>query len=197
LDIGCGYGGMLVALAPMFPDKLMLGLEIRVKVSDYVHDRILALRSQHEDQYQNIAVLRTNAMKYLPNFFRKGQLSKLFFLYPDPHFKKQKHKWRIINEQLLAEYAYVMAVGGIVYTITDVIGLHTWMVKYLEEHPLFVRSSLFRLGRGGCMLHPLAHFAQNIYYIQCVYRTFTDAPPPGFVYHNDGAYRITGQNVRG
>eukprot|EP00729_Bicosta_minor_P004519 gene4519-5830_t len=141
LDIGCGYGGMLVALAPMFPDKLMLGLEIRVKVSDYVHDRILALRSQHEDQYQNIAVLRTNAMKYLPNFFRKGQLSKLFFLYPDPHFKKQKHKWRIINEQLLAEYAYVMAVGGIVYTITDVIGLHTWMVKYLEEHPLFVRMS--------------------------------------------------------
>ena len=143
LDIGCGYGGMLVTLAPMFPQTLMLGLEIRVKVSDYVHDRILALRSQHKDQYQNIAVLRTNAMKYLPNFFRKGQLSKLFFLYPDPHFKKQKHKWRILNQQLLAEYAYVMAVGGIVYTITDVIGLHEWMVKYLDEHPLFVRYSLF------------------------------------------------------
>lgn len=35
----------------------------------------------------------------------------MFFLYPDPHFKKAKHKWRIINKWLLAEYAYVLAVG--------------------------------------------------------------------------------------
>lgn len=37
------------------------------------------------------------------------QLRKIFFLYPDPHFKKSKHKWRIINPNLLAEYAYVLA----------------------------------------------------------------------------------------
>lgn len=24
-DIGCGFGGLLIALAPLFPDKLMLG----------------------------------------------------------------------------------------------------------------------------------------------------------------------------
>lgn len=24
-DIGCGFGGLLIALAPMFPDALMLG----------------------------------------------------------------------------------------------------------------------------------------------------------------------------
>ena len=34
----------------------------------------------------------------------------MFFLYPDPHFKKAKHKWRIINKNLLAEYAYVLAI---------------------------------------------------------------------------------------
>lgn len=33
----------------------------------------------------------------------------MFFLYPDPHFKKAKHKWRIINKWLLSEYAYVLA----------------------------------------------------------------------------------------
>lgn len=58
----------------MFPKNLILGLEIRVKVSDYVNDRINALRVQNPDQYHNIAVLRTNAMKYLPNFFHKGQV---------------------------------------------------------------------------------------------------------------------------
>jgi len=58
----------------MFPQTLMVGMEIRVKVSDYVMDRIIALRQQHPDMYQNIACIRTNAMKYLPNFFKKGQV---------------------------------------------------------------------------------------------------------------------------
>lgn len=97
----------------MFPDKLAIGMEIRVKVSDYVMDRITALRqkSAETSAYQNIACIRTNAMKYLPNYFKKGQLEKMFFLYPDPHFKRSKHKWRIINQALLSEYAYVLQSG--------------------------------------------------------------------------------------
>ena len=130
-DVGCGYGGLLgiyliliksilyhlysrmfaVSLSEMFPDTLMLGMEIRLKVSDYVQERIRAMRLLHPGSYGNVACLRSNAMKYLPCYFEKGQLTKMFFLFPDPHFKKAKHKWRIINETLLAEYAYVLAEG--------------------------------------------------------------------------------------
>eukprot|EP00879_Flechtneria_rotunda_P021825 GHRR01023014.1.p4 GENE.GHRR01023014.1~~GHRR01023014.1.p4 ORF type:complete len:102 (+),score=36.74 GHRR01023014.1:617-922(+) len=42
----------------------------------------VCLRREHPGQYQNISVLRTNGMKCLPNYFRKGQLEKLFFLFP-------------------------------------------------------------------------------------------------------------------
>lgn len=45
---------------------------------------------------------------YYDQHFIKFQLKKMFFLYPDPHFKKAKHKWRIINKWLLSEYAYVL-----------------------------------------------------------------------------------------
>ncbi|XP_067832590.1 tRNA (guanine-N(7)-)-methyltransferase isoform X1 [Heptranchias perlo] len=144
-DIGCGYGGLLVELSPLFPNALILGLEIRVKVSDYVIDRIKSLRASNPGKYQNIACIRSNAMKYLPNFFKKGQLSKMFFLFPDPHFKKTKHKWRIISSTLLAEYAYVLRVGGLVYTITDVQEVHEWMVKHFTEHPLFEHVQLEEL----------------------------------------------------
>ncbi|XP_026570563.1 tRNA (guanine-N(7)-)-methyltransferase isoform X2 [Pseudonaja textilis] len=106
-DIGCGYGGLLVALSPLFPNTLMLGLELRVKVSDYVCDRIQALRASHPGQFQNISCVRSNAMKHLPNFFRKGQ--------------------------------------GLVYTITDVEEVHTWMVKHFQEHPLFEEVPLKEL----------------------------------------------------
>lgn len=140
-DIGCGYGGLLITLGNMFPEIYSIGLEIRVKVSDYVMDRIEALRKLNTGKYENVACLRTNAMKYLPNFFGKGQLTKMFFLYPDPHFKKSKHKWRIISSTLLTEYAYVLREDGKLYTVTDVKDLHDWMVKHLDEHPLFERVS--------------------------------------------------------
>lgn len=65
-----------VRLATVFPETLMLGMEIRVKVSDYVTDRIRALRHNQPGQYGNVACLRSNAMKHLPNFFRRGQVSR-------------------------------------------------------------------------------------------------------------------------
>lgn len=114
-------------------------MEIRVKVSDYVQDRIESLRALHPGQYDNVACIRTNSMKYLANYFRKGQLSKMFFLYPDPHFKKSKHKWRIINPSLLSEYAYVLGKNGLLYTVSDVKDLHEWMVHHLTAHPNFER----------------------------------------------------------
>lgn len=142
-DIGCGFGGLMIDLSPAFPNDLILGMEIRVQVTNYVEDRIIALRNNHvkDSKYQNINVLRGNAMKFLPNFFQKGQLSKMFFCFPDPHFKQRKHKARIITNTLLSEYAYVLKEGGIIYTITDVEDLHNWMVKHLSEHPLFEKLS--------------------------------------------------------
>ena len=32
VDVGCGFGGLLVKLAPLYPDTLMLGMELRDKV---------------------------------------------------------------------------------------------------------------------------------------------------------------------
>ncbi|KAF8838611.1 putative methyltransferase [Paxillus ammoniavirescens] len=161
-DIGCGFGGLLIALAPLFPDTLMLGMEIRVQVTQYVQDRIAALRttsvapvpsptslSTTTPHYQNVSVIRANAMKFLPNFFPKHSLSALFFLFPDPHFKARKHKARIISPTLLAEYAYVLRPGGIIYTITDVRDLHEWMNTHLDAFPLFESVSETELREQG------------------------------------------------
>ncbi|QVM12118.1 tRNA (guanine-N(7)-)-methyltransferase (tRNA(m7G46)-methyltransferase) [Coccidioides posadasii str. Silveira] len=165
-DIGCGFGGLLVALAPVMPDTLMVGMEIRIQVLEYVTARIQALRSQRpppeapqessspdksESQlqnqssiqsspsaavssasYQNISAIRSNTMKFLPNFFSRHQLSSIFICFPDPHFKARKHKARIVSTSLNAEYAYVLRPGGKLYTITDVEDLHLWMVSHFE-----------------------------------------------------------------
>eukprot|EP00887_Chlorella_sp_A99_P007960 scaffold12.g7960.t1 len=140
-DVGCGFGGLTVRLAEAYPDKVVLGMELRDKVSEYVRERIRALRQQHPGRYANAGVVRTNAMKFLPHYFHKGQLEKLFFLFPDPHFKVANHRRRIIQATLLDEYAYLLGEGALLYTITDVEDLASWMKEKLDAHPLFERMS--------------------------------------------------------
>ncbi|KAF7853104.1 uncharacterized protein EAF02_012047 [Botrytis sinoallii] len=140
-DIGCGFGGLTVALAPKLPNSLILGMEIRAQVTEYVQERIKALRVQEKESglFQNASCIRANTMKFMPNFFKKHQLSKIFLCFPDPHFKTRKHKARIVSTTLAAEYAYVVRPGGIIYTITDVEDLHNWMVTHFNAHPTFER----------------------------------------------------------
>lgn len=137
LDVGCGYGGFLVKLAQLYPEKYAMGLEIRTKLVEFVRQRIVALRAKGE--CHNGQVLRTNAMKFLPNFFDKGQLEMMFFLFPDPHFKRKKHKARIITDQLLTEYAYFLKSGGRLYIATDVKDLFEYMTSTIDRHKMFKR----------------------------------------------------------
>ncbi|XP_049848954.1 tRNA (guanine-N(7)-)-methyltransferase-like [Schistocerca gregaria] len=176
-DIGCGYGGLLIALSRLFPNRLTLGLDIRTRVLKYVDQRLEELRSTTYNSldevpltgnlhplctitepiygpsnapdshtyfqapafppYHNVAAIETNAMKHLPNLFHKRQLDKIFFLFPDPHFKKAKYRLRIINSMLLDQYAYVLREGGYAYIATDVKDLYDWMERHFLEHPLF------------------------------------------------------------
>ena len=137
-DIGCGFGGLTVSLAELYPNAVSIGFEIRAKVTEYVHQRILHLRDEHPGKFQNASVMRTNAMRYLPNIFRKAQLTKMFFCFPDPQFKKKKHRRRIISRGLLADYAYLLRPGvGRLYHITDVPELHEWMASRCRAHPCF------------------------------------------------------------
>lgn len=129
VDVGSGYGGLLAAMAPLYPDAWLVGLEIRERVMEFCEAKLAKLRSEGNGQYDNVTYIRTNAMRFMPNFFKKSQISKMFFCYSDPHFKKKKWRQRIISHQLLAEYAYVLKPGAIVYTVTDVKDLHLWTVR--------------------------------------------------------------------
>lgn len=87
--------------------------------------------------YQNISVIKTNAMKYLPNYINKNQLEKIFICFADPHFKENNHRRRIISPVLLTEYAYFLKPYGRIYTITDVKDLNDWYIEHGTKHPNF------------------------------------------------------------
>lgn len=179
VDIGCAWGGLAIALGALLPTQLVLGLEIRERVVGYTRKRLALLQAGYGDRTKipetegaaddgavdvralgppteaprarNVACLLCNCMKNLPNFFAEASLQKMFFCFPDPQFKKCKQRRRIINPMLLAEYAYVLADGGILYTITDVHALHEWMAQCCDAHPLFRRLSDEECARDPCV----------------------------------------------
>eukprot|EP00762_Andalucia_godoyi_P002680 ANDGO_03423.mRNA.1 tRNA (guanine-N(7)-)-methyltransferase len=136
-DVGCAWGGMLVRLAPLFPDEVFLGIEIRDRVAEFAKGRMEDLREKNPLRYTNVSVVRSNGMRFLPNYFEKGQLNGIFFIHPDPHFKKSNHRRRIITPELLAEYAHVLRLGAKLYAVTDVKELWDWMRSAVDAHPLF------------------------------------------------------------
>lgn len=140
LDIGCGYGGMLFKLAETYPSKKVLGMEIRTKLANYVDLKIQHKRSV-ENTCWNAEVVRTNAMKFVQNYIGKRSIEKMFVLFPDPHFKRKKHKARIITPNMLDIYNHLLAPQGLLYIATDVKELFDHMVQCFENHPGFRRLS--------------------------------------------------------
>ena len=137
LDIGCGYGGMSFATGKECPHNLVLGFEIRCTVTTYVEEKIRALRAKGEAQ--NVAVQYGNTMRTLMRYISPHTIEKIFILFPDPHFKKRKAKWRIISSQLMDEYGFIMKEGGKFYLVTDVLDYFNYAVPIITDHPLFQR----------------------------------------------------------
>lgn len=90
-------------------------------------------------------------MRHITNYFHKGTLEKLFFCFPDPHFKNKNHRRRIIGISFLAEYAYLLRPKGRLYAITDVKDLHDWHYKHLSAHQMFKEISPEELKADKCI----------------------------------------------
>ncbi|ELA41872.1 tRNA (guanine-N(7)-)-methyltransferase [Vittaforma corneae ATCC 50505] len=129
IDVGCGYGKFLVETARLFPGENVLGLEIRDKVVEYVEQLVSTL--------PNCSVVQTNALLFLPNFFVSNSLRKVFVLFPDPHFKKRKQKFRMICRQTMAVLKYLFEKEGQLYISTDVEELFEDMCQVIESTGYF------------------------------------------------------------
>lgn len=91
--------------------------------------------------YENVHVIRTNAMLFFMHFFKERSLEKIFILYPDPHFKKKKKKARMVSLQTIQCFDYCLMERGRVYISTDVKELFTTMIENFDKSAYFRRLS--------------------------------------------------------
>jgi len=113
IDLGCGDGTFLVAMAERFPEQNFLGIERLVGRVRSACDRT----SRHG--LRNLRVLRVEtsyAVKYL---LPTGSTAAAHLLFPDPWPKKRHEGRRIVTKDFLAAVHRLLAANGLFCLATD------------------------------------------------------------------------------
>ncbi len=111
VDLGCGDGLFLCALAQRMPDKNFLGIERllnRVRAS--------ARKAATLDNVRLLPVESSYAVHYL---LPAGSVEKFYLLFPDPWPKRRHHRRRIVAPDFLSSIHAALNKDGSIYIATD------------------------------------------------------------------------------
>jgi len=111
VDLGCGDGSFLCALAQRLPARNFLGIErltgrIRSsarKVANLENVRLLQIESSY-------------AVRYL---LPAGSVETFYLLFPDPWPKRRHHRRRIVTPDFLKSVHTALVKDGLIYIATD------------------------------------------------------------------------------
>lgn len=133
LDLGCGDGGFLLAMAQRFPNENFLGTERMVSRVEKVarkiglagldNARILELESHYTVRWLLPAECATT----------------VYVLHPDPWPKRNHHHRRLVQKEFMEAVHRVLVPGGELRAQTDDKPYFQWMEKVWAECPQFER----------------------------------------------------------
>eukprot|EP00884_Botryococcus_braunii_P022195 jgi/Botrbrau1/865/Bobra.0352s0055.2 len=117
VDVGCGSGRFLLALASRLPTYNLLGLDIRHKLVDRGNEwaRLAGLSGRVRFETANATVSLASLLSTYP-----GPLTLLTIQFPDPHFKARHKKRRVVQRHLVETTARLLVPGGRVFLQSDV-----------------------------------------------------------------------------
>jgi tRNA (guanine-N7-)-methyltransferase len=125
IEIGTGMGLFLRRYAAGFPQRNIIGVEVRKKVADIVAERIQA------DGVTNVHMVYGTAERLIEDALPDGVIDRVFVFHPDPWFKKRHHNRRLIRPQFLSILVSKLAPGARLYISTDVTILWDAMIATL------------------------------------------------------------------
>ncbi|MCI5621274.1 MAG: tRNA (guanosine(46)-N7)-methyltransferase TrmB [Lachnospiraceae bacterium] len=126
IEIGMGKGRFIMELAAENPDINYIGMER--------YDSVLyrALQKMEERPLPNLRFLCEDAA-LLPDFFEKGEISKIYLNFSDPWPKDRHAKRRLTSRQFLERYDQVLSDDGQIEFKTDNQGLFDFSLDEVEQ----------------------------------------------------------------
>ena len=128
VDLGCGDGAFLRAMAEHYPERDFLGVERLLGRVRKVCKKAARIG------LTNLKVLRLESVYTLGYLLPAGGVARVHLLFPDPWPKKKHHKRRLVTQEFCEALKRVLEPGGEFLFKTD-------HLEYFEEGMEAVRAS--------------------------------------------------------
>ncbi|MBD3235721.1 MAG: tRNA (guanosine(46)-N7)-methyltransferase TrmB [Candidatus Eisenbacteria bacterium] len=113
IEIGCGKGRFLAAIAERSPARNFLGAERAARFY-----RKAVARVRHRG-VRNVRLMRADGLDLLDRWVPPASVQRIHLYFPDPWPKKRHHKRRIVRPALLQLAARAVPPGGEFRVATD------------------------------------------------------------------------------
>jgi tRNA (guanine-N7-)-methyltransferase len=133
LDIGCGDGAFLLAMAARHPDRNFLGTERMLGRVDKV------CRHAARRGLTNVRVLRLESAWSVKHLLPVGSVSVAHVSFPDPWPKRHHQSRRLVQDEFLVTMHSALAEGGELRLKTDDLPYFQWMEKVIARAAGFER----------------------------------------------------------
>jgi tRNA (guanine-N7-)-methyltransferase len=133
LDIGCGDGAFLLAMAARRPDRNFLGTERMLGRVEKV------CRHAARQELSNVRVLRLESAWSVKYLLPVASVSVAHISFPDPWPKRHHQPRRLIQDEFLVTMRSALAEGGELRLKTDDLPYFQWMEKVIARAAGFER----------------------------------------------------------
>ena len=113
LDLGCGDGSFLAAMAAEYPGRNFIGVERMIGRVRSACRRIAARR------LMNARILRVDIGQAVGCLMPEASVDVCHVMFPDPWPKRRHHRRRTVTSEFLSTLVRVLVPGGVVRLTTD------------------------------------------------------------------------------
>jgi tRNA (guanine-N7-)-methyltransferase len=147
VDLGCGDGTFLCALAAQAQQKNFLGIE---RLAGRVRSA-----SRKAARLGNVRVLQVESNYAVRYLLPLGSVEAFYLLFPDPWPKRRHHRRRIVTSDFLRAISGALVKNGMLHVATD-------QPDYFQHTRRCAQQSTeFAIKGGGCAQLPLSAFEKR------------------------------------
>jgi len=135
IDLGCGDGSFLMAMARANPEHNFLGIErLLGRVSK-------VCRKVAREDLKNTRVLRLEVAHAVSNFLPADSIAAFHLLFPDPWPKRRHHRRRAFTTEFLSCIHRALIGGGLFHIVTDHADYFHQIERVIAEADSFLVST--------------------------------------------------------
>lgn len=142
LEIGTGAGMHFAHHAQKFPERFLVGLELKYK------PLIQSIRRAQSTGLKNSAICRYHAFD-IDLLFAPNELNNVYIHFPDPWVTPRKPKNRVVNTNILNQIYQMQRPGSFIEFKTDSREYFLWSLDEIKETPYQIEFQTLNLYENG------------------------------------------------